>query len=94
MDAMRESWTDERLDDFRAETARRLDTLERRMDDGFSQIHEEFRALRLEAKNEIGSFRAEVRSEIAGLHRLILQVGGGMVATMAIGFLGIIATQL
>jgi hypothetical protein len=45
MSAVRESWTDARLDDFRAETARRFDTLERRMDDGFSRIDARFDAL-------------------------------------------------
>jgi broad specificity phosphatase PhoE len=45
MEAVRESWTDARLDDFRAETARRFDTLERRMDDGFSRIDVRFDAL-------------------------------------------------
>jgi hypothetical protein len=34
-----------------------------------------------------------VRGEIAALHRLILQVGGGMFVTMLVGFLGI-AIQL
>ena len=55
----------------------------RRMDNGFNRVHDEIRAM-----------RTETRTEIAALHRLILQVGGGMVATMAIGFLGIIVTQL
>ncbi|HEX2097307.1 MAG TPA: hypothetical protein VHF50_08070 [Solirubrobacterales bacterium] len=31
MEAMRQSWTDERLDDFRAETARRFDEVDRRL---------------------------------------------------------------
>jgi hypothetical protein len=52
MEAMRESWTDARLDDFREETARRFDevdrrfdTLERRMDNGFDQVDARFDAL-------------------------------------------------
>jgi hypothetical protein len=32
METMRESWTDARLDDFRAETARRFDDVDRRFD--------------------------------------------------------------
>jgi hypothetical protein len=31
MQTMRQSWTDERLDDFRAETARRFDDVDRRL---------------------------------------------------------------
>lgn len=37
--AVRESWTDERLDDFRKETGRRFDTIERRMDEGFREVN-------------------------------------------------------
>ena len=37
---------------------------------------------------------SELHTEIASLHRLILQVAGGMFATFAIGFAGLIATRL
>jgi hypothetical protein len=45
METMRESWTDERLDDFAAHTDRRFDSLERRMEAGFSEINARFDAL-------------------------------------------------
>ena len=45
METMRVSWTDERLDDFRAETTRRFDTLERRMDDGFNRVDDRLHAM-------------------------------------------------
>ena len=45
MEVMRESWTDARLDDFRAETARRFDSLERRMENGFDRVDARFDAL-------------------------------------------------
>lgn len=32
MEAVRESWTDARLDDFRTETARRFDAVDKRLD--------------------------------------------------------------
>jgi hypothetical protein len=72
MEAMRESWTDARLDDFREETARRFDTLERRMDSGFDRIDARFDALQ----------------------RTLLQIGGGLIATLIAGFFGVIVTQL
>jgi hypothetical protein len=66
-----------------------------------SELKTEIGSLRSELKTEIGSVRGElkteigsVRGEIASLHRLILQVAGGMFATFAIGFAGLIATQL
>jgi len=86
---MRESWTDERLDDLKGEVGE----LRREMRAEFravrGEMKEEFRAVRGEMKVEFSA----VRGEIAALHRLILQVGGGMFVTMLIGFLGI-AIQL
>jgi hypothetical protein len=38
----REGWTDERLDDLNA----RVDRIEQRMDAGFAEMRDEFRALR------------------------------------------------
>ena len=39
---MRESWTDGRLDDFAAHTDQRFDSLERRMEAGFSEMSARF----------------------------------------------------
>lgn len=48
MEAMaREVWTDERLDDFNS----RVDRLEQRMDAGFAEMREEFRALRADIQH-------------------------------------------
>lgn len=82
METMRESWTDARLDDFRAETARRFasvderfDRLERRMDDGFNRVDDRLHAMQ----------------------RTMIQVGIGISAAFIAGFaalIGLIATQL
>jgi hypothetical protein len=69
---MRESWTDARLDDFAANTDRRFDSLERRMEDGFKAMNSRF----------------------DDLNRTLLQIGGGIIATLIAGFFGLIATQL
>jgi hypothetical protein len=45
MESMRSTWTDSRLDDFTAQTDRRFDNLERRMDDGFSELRGEIGSL-------------------------------------------------
>jgi len=45
----------------------------------------------------VGEIRGEVhelRGEIGALHRTIIQVGGGVIGTLVIGLLGLIATQL
>lgn len=75
---MRDAWTDERLDDLN----QRVGELSRRIDEGFN-------ALRSESRAEFASARAE----IASLQRLMIQVGGGIIGTMAVGFLGLIATR-
>ena len=79
MEAMKESWTDARLDDLNGRVA----DIGRRMDEGFNRVHEDLRSL-----------RTETRAEIASMQGLILQVAGGMFATFAIGFAGLIATRL
>jgi hypothetical protein len=114
MDAMREAWTDARLDDLNG----RVGDLGRRMDNGFNQIHADIRALDAKVDSKIGGLdskidgldakldskvdglraesRAEfaaVRGEIASLHRLLIQGGGGIIGTMIVGFLGLIATR-
>jgi hypothetical protein len=83
METMRESWTDARLDDFRAETARRFDSLERRTEDGFDRVD-----------GRIDDLTREMNSRFDSLNRTLLQIGGGLIGTGVVGFLGLIATQL
>jgi hypothetical protein len=75
----REAWTDERLDD-----------LDRRADQGFKEMREEFRAFRSEMKSE---FQA-VRAEIAAVNRSLMQLTWGLIGTMLLGFLGTIVALL
>jgi septal ring factor EnvC (AmiA/AmiB activator) len=93
MEAMRESWTDERLDDFReetarrfeearTETARRFDEVDRRID----RIDDDIRELR-------GAV-AHIGVRIDEMNRTILRLGTGSLITFVVGFAGLIATQL
>jgi hypothetical protein len=75
----RATWTDERLDD-----------LARRVDDGFSRVDEDLRALR----GEISARFDAQAARIDGLQRAMVQVGGGLIATFLAGFIGLIATQV
>jgi hypothetical protein len=63
-------------------TDERLDDLNHRVDEGFKEMRTEFRAV-----------RSELGGQIAQLNRTILQLFGGMLATMVVGFLAIL-TQL
>jgi hypothetical protein len=60
-------------------TDERLDDLARRMDEGFNRVDAELRSL---------------RAKVSALHRTMIQVAAGMMATFLAGFLGLIATQL
>ncbi len=73
---MRESWTDARLDDFREEVGKRFD-----------RIGAEMRMQRL----ELTSVRKEMSAGFESLQRLILRVGGGIIATFAIGVFTVLA---
>jgi hypothetical protein len=83
MEAMRESRTDARLDEFAAHTDRRFDSLERRMDDGFTRVDADLRGLRQETNDRFDA-----------LQRTLLQISRGVIATLIAGFAGLIATQL
>jgi F0F1-type ATP synthase assembly protein I len=68
----REAWTDKRLDD-----------LNRKVDEGFKDMREEFRATRAEG----AAFRSETSKQFAAQNRMMIQ----LLATMMVGFLGVIA---
>lgn len=61
METVRETWTDERLDD-----------LNHRVDVGFREVGEEFRALRLEMRTEFGGMIAVLLVGFLGVIATIL----------------------
>jgi hypothetical protein len=78
MEAVREKWTDERLDD-----------LSDRMGKGFDRLDKDIR----EVRSEVAGIRGEMNSRFEATHRLIIQVGAGLFGTMVIGFLSLVVTQ-
>jgi hypothetical protein len=82
MDAMRQSWTDDRLDDFRSETQRRFDEVDRR----FDKVEAEISDLRSEMKAGFESLNARFDS----LQRVMLQFSGALIAVL----IGFIVTQV
>lgn len=86
MQAMREAWTDERLDD-----------LNRKVDYGFDRIDADLRVQRTETKSELTALRGEMNerfkgldSRIDGLQRTLILSNGAIVAAL----IGLIATQI
>jgi hypothetical protein len=86
MEAMREAWTDERLDD-----------LAQRMDRGFDRLDARFERLdirfeRLDARID-DRFDA-MNARFDAMQRTMLQIGGGLIGTLIVAFAGVFATQL
>ena len=82
MEAMARNWTDERLEERFDRIDQRFDEVDRRLDAidrRFEQVDRRFE---------------QIDHRFDATQRLIIQVGGGIIATVLMGFLGLIATQL
>ncbi|HEV7615658.1 MAG TPA: hypothetical protein VGO36_05460 [Solirubrobacterales bacterium] len=92
MAVMRESWTDERLDDFRGRVEHRFDEVDRRFDEvdrRFDRL--EARSDRLESKVDHGFARIDGR--IDSLCRAIMFGSVALSSAMVAGFVAIL-TQI
>ena len=90
--AMRESWTDERLNDFRGEVSRRFDEVDRRFDDvdrRFDDVDRRFNEVDRRF-DEVDDKIGRLDSKMDGLQRTIMLTGGGMIAAL----IGVIGTQV
>jgi hypothetical protein len=97
METVRDSWTDERLDNLNAGVVE----LRREM-------RQEFGAVRQEMREEFGAVRKEMREEFGSLHarfdgmqQTMIRFGGiviaaliGLVATQIAALIGLVATQI
>jgi hypothetical protein len=82
MHVMRESWTDARLDDFRAEVDRRFNEVDRRLE----SVEAEIKDLRSEMKS---GFEAINKTMLNG----VLILSGSYIAGFA-ALVGLVATQI
>lgn len=100
------SWTDEPPDDFAAETTRRFDSLEVRVDERFDAVDRRFEEVdrrfdevdrrfdRVESRlDKIDARFERMEKRIDDLYRAMLLFGGGAMVTFIVGFAGIIATR-
>jgi hypothetical protein len=76
MEAMRESWTDARLDDFREDVGRRFDEVDKR----FDKVDERFD--RVDKRMEDGF--ARLNDRLDGLHHLLFRAAVALI----VGLLG------
>jgi hypothetical protein len=86
METMRESWTDERMDD-----------LSRRMDQGFDRVDANTHHLRADMNRgfervdeEMRGLRAEMNMRFDALQRTMILASAGVIASLV----GLVATQL
>jgi len=96
MEAMRDSWTDDRLDDFAAHSNQRFDLLERHMEGRFDQVDARFQQVdnrfdRIEGRLEkiddkIDRGFARLDARIDQLSVVMFRTMGGLIVTMALGF--------
>jgi hypothetical protein len=84
MEAMRESWTDARLDDFRDATERRFDEVDRRLDKVDADLKE--------MRGVVDSRFARVDARLDALNQTIMKLGAGALVTFVVGFAGLIAS--
>jgi hypothetical protein len=86
MEAMREAWTDERLDD-----------LANRMDRGFDRVDKDLRELRGEMDKRFdrvdGRFEA-IDIRLDGIQKAIVQAAIGMTAAFLAGFAALVVAGL
>jgi hypothetical protein len=78
MEAVRDAWTDPRLDD-----------LNQRVDGGFREVSREFQALRLEMRTEFAAVRSEMAIEFAAVRSEMTAEFGSVRSEMATGFASI-----
>jgi hypothetical protein len=100
MPAMRESWTDERLDDLNGRVGEGFSRLDARIDRVGGEVH----AFRAEVNgrfevvhHDINELRAEMNSRFDSMQRTMVQGTIALSASMLAGFaalLGLVATQI
>jgi hypothetical protein len=100
MEAMRQSWTDDRLDDLSQRMDDRFDQVEGEMDRRFKHVEGEmdrrFGEMDKRFDRVEGDIR-DLRNDMSALQRTMLQVGGGLIAanlTLMAGVIGLMVTQL
>jgi hypothetical protein len=86
MEAMRESWTDDRLDDLQQSMNQRFDRVDSDVRDLRGETNDSFHDLRSEMNTRFDRVDARFDS----LQRTLLQLGGGVIVAL----IGLIATQL
>jgi tetrahydromethanopterin S-methyltransferase subunit G len=96
MEAMRQSWTDERLDDFRGEVNRRFDELSGSVDHRFGEVDRRFNEVDRRFDN-VDHELHRINDRLDGMSKAIvfgaISLTGGILAGFG-GMIVLMATQL
>jgi tetrahydromethanopterin S-methyltransferase subunit G len=101
MEAMRQSWSDDRLDDLNG----RVDRLSDRVEVGFARVDTRIDASAARLDTRIDASAAELRQEMHmrfdrietrfdAMQQTMIRVGGGLIGVLFAAGAGLIATQL
>jgi hypothetical protein len=85
---VRESWTDQRLDDFAKHVDHRFDTVDRRfeeVDRRFEEVDKRF--------DKVDREFERINDRLDGMHRSMMQFGAAMLGSTVAGFL-VLATLI
>ncbi|HEU5143046.1 MAG TPA: hypothetical protein VFU04_07815 [Solirubrobacterales bacterium] len=104
MEAMRQSWTDDRLDDLSGRMEQRFDKIEAEMDQRFGKVEAEMDQRFGKVESEVRDLRLQIietdrhrQTEFNSLQRTMIQVGGGLLAAntgLMAAVIGLMITQL
>lgn len=94
------TWTDERLDDLNrrvetgfAEVKVDLRDLRAEVARQGTELREEIREQRAEVNARFDAAQMRTDAQLNALHRLIVRVGGGGIAAMLLGFVGLVVSH-
>src|ERR1044072_1546827 len=93
MEALRQSWTDDRLDDLSRHMDDRFDRIEGEIEQRSSRVEGEIRDLR----TEMSESDRELRNQLGALQRTMIPVGGGLLPatlTPMAAVIGLMVPQL
>lgn len=93
MEAMRNTWTDERLDDGFDRVSAEMALVRGEVGEQRAEMKAEFKAVR----SDMATLRKEMHDGFTALNRTLLQIAGGILAALVGGIvaaLGLLATQL
>jgi hypothetical protein len=68
----------------------RMDWTDGRLQERFDSIDSRFDRV----DQDFRDLRSEMNARFDGLNRTLLQIGGGVIAALIAGFMGVVATQL